>query len=67
MNKTRPCSCKTCHCRRVHFDNFDVMREHVQVEVPDDYSDDSPAFCSLECMFYYYAEKKENGEGNDHE
>ena len=43
------------------------MREHVQVEVPDDYSDDSPAFCSLECMFYYYAEKKENGEGNDHE
>lgn len=57
MKKVK-CSYKGCSDRRAHFDNPDKKRKTVTFDVPDDQK--GPYFCSLECYYYYLAEKQNN-------
>ena len=50
--KKRRCDCDTCDRRRIHFENPDVMRKRQIVEVPIDWPDDKPVYCSIECACY---------------
>ena len=48
--KKVPCSFYGCSGRRVHNEQPYVQRDHVMVEVPDDFR--GKAFCSFECQAY---------------
>ncbi len=45
----RPCSWAKCGERRIHHDRPDIMRGHQNVEVPDNYPEDFPCYCSMTC------------------
>jgi hypothetical protein len=47
--KKRACSYNRCHTRRADFLHPDDNRGIQYVDVPDDYPDDKPAYCSTSC------------------
>lgn len=65
MTKIRLCDGPGCDQRRVHFESPDVMRPRQKVEVPDDFPDDKPVFCSLECYYYWVSDQEKKAQPKD--
>ena len=47
--KRLPCKHEKCGERRVHHDRPDTPRGVRFVDVPDDFTEDDPVFCSITC------------------
>lgn len=45
--KKIPCGNSNCSHRRTHWSTPDIMREHKEIEVPDDFV--GKTFCSITC------------------
>ncbi len=56
--KQVPCGREGCSDRRTHHEDPDTPRGTQYVEVKANHT--GPAFCSLNCMFYYKGMLKEN-------
>ena len=53
--KTRKCDGPGCERRRIHWEMPHVERGEQMVPLPDDWPEDKPVFCSIECQMYWRA------------
>jgi hypothetical protein len=55
----RKCSYSGCSDRRVHHERPYERRQHILVDAPEDWPEEKPVYCSIECSVYDKATRKE--------